>query len=151
MTPQYIMKKSLCRKAHCFSSHVPEQGYIGTGSNIGADTKEEYVRQRMRSAQSEIDNMDIACGYAEPGYQDPAKGVIFANWNVFPSGIDRILEAYGYAIEWSDEWTACHGCNKAVRTSPDSWDWKPGWNQTAIENGEFLCLDCEPEVEESDE
>jgi hypothetical protein len=31
MTPQYILRKSLCRPAHCFSAHVPGRGYVNRG------------------------------------------------------------------------------------------------------------------------
>lgn len=139
MTPQYILRKSLCRPAHCFSAHIPGQGYIGQGANIGADTKEEYDRQRVRCALQEIECMDFATKYAEPGYTDPAKMVLMANWNVFPRGISSILERYGYAIEWSDEWAVCSNCNGAVRVQPDSWGWTPSYT---IGDGELTCSDC---------
>jgi hypothetical protein len=84
--------------------------------------------------------MNFADGYAEPGYTDPDKAVLFANWNYFPRGIDSILESYGYAIEWSDEWEVCEGCNKAVRTSPDSYGWQPSY--ALVNNCEIVCSDC---------
>jgi hypothetical protein len=117
MTPQYILTKSLCREPHCASEPNWKQ-----------------------HAQSEIDNMNYAEGYAEPGYTDPNKCVLFANWNYFPRGIDSILENYGYAIEWSDEWSTCDGCNKAVRTSPDSYGWQPSY--AIVNDCEILCADC---------
>lgn len=101
MTPQYILRKSLCREPHC------------------AD-KDTY----RRSAECEIDNLGYASEYGEPGYDAPTKGVLFANWNYFPRGIDSILERAGFAIEWSDEWTVAEN-GKAYRTSPDSHGWKP--------------------------
>jgi hypothetical protein len=84
--------------------------------------------------------MRYANGYAEPGYTDPAKVVIFANWNYFASGVDSILERYGYSLEWDDEWGVCEGCNKAVRTSPDSYGWQPSF--VLLHDCEIVCVDC---------
>jgi hypothetical protein len=140
MTPQYILRRSLCRKPSCFSSHVPGKGYVGTLETEGA----EFVRQYVRAAESEIENLQWADGYAEPGYTDPARGVLFANWNRFPRGVDSILKRAGYAIEWSDEWSTCEECGKAVRTSPDSYAYRPHYREDLIEHGTFICLDCSP-------
>lgn len=138
MTPQYILRKSLCRPAHCFSAFVPGQGYVNDGSRV--DLHDDYEKQRQRRAESEIENMGFAPKYAEPGYDDPIKGILFADWNVFARGVDRILERAGYAIEWSDEWTTCGDCGNAVRTQPDSWIWKPSY--VISENG-IYCKECE--------
>lgn len=138
MTPQYILRKSLCRPAHCYSAHVPGQGYVNRGDH--EHTKADYDRQRARSAESAIDNLHYANGYAEPGYTDPAKSVLFANWNIFPRGIESVLERAGYAIEWEDEWTTCNDCGKAVRTSGDSYHWQPYY--VLFNECEIVCLDC---------
>lgn len=137
MTPQYILRKSLCRKAHCFSAHVPGKGYVNRGEL--AEEMPEYNRQRMRSAESEIENIQYASDYAEPGYDAPRKGILFANWNVFPSWIDDVLERAGYAIEWIDEWMVCE-CGKAFRTSPNSYSWtmQGAW----IDECTLLCAEC---------
>ncbi len=108
------------RAAHCYSARVVGEGYVNRGDD--PKTREDYLRQLTRSLQSEVDNMGYASGYAEPGYNDPARGILFANWNLFPRGIDKILEYAGYAVEWSDEWHTCE-CGKAFRTSPDSYHW----------------------------
>lgn len=153
MTPQYIMRKSLCRPAHCYSAWIKGEGYvlderriIGTPEQR-AELQAEYDRQRRRTADSEIDNLGWADGYAEPGYQNeqPKRGVLFANWNVFPRGLDTILERAGYAVEWSDEWSTCDDCNKAVRTQPNGYDWKPEYDVKAIERGEMICTGCADE------
>ena len=122
MTPQFILKASLCREPFCAS-----------GDNW------------QRSALSEIDNLGYASEYAEPGYSPTEKGVLFANWNYFPRNIDSILEGYGYAVEWSDEWSTCGECGKAVRTSPDNWGWTPSFR--IFNDCELLCLDCAAESE----
>lgn len=119
MTPQYILRASLCREPHCAS-----------GPNWQAH------------AASEIDNLGFASEYEEPGYTQPDKGVLFANWNYFPRGIDSILESYGYAVEWSDEWAICDQCYKAVRTQPDSWGWTPSFT---VCDGGLDCKTCNPD------
>lgn len=117
MTPQYILRKSLCREPH-----------RANGENW------------KRSAESEIENMGRSSEYAEPGYSQPSKGVLFANWNHFPRGIDSILERYGFAIEWSDEWTTCEECGRAVRTSADSYGWQPSY--ALVREYSIVCVDC---------
>ena len=118
MTPQYILSKSLCRKPHCAGPYelrdVPLKDWP-------ADKRESY----LRSAQSEIETMDYASGYGEPGYSDPDKAILFANWNYFSREVTDLLERAGYAIEWSDEWTINYDGNmKAYRTQPDSYGWQ---------------------------
>lgn len=63
--------------------------------------------------------------YGEPGYSDPEKGIILANWNNIPKGLSDWLEKCGYSLEWSDEWYIDYNHSKAYRTSPDSYHWEP--------------------------
>lgn len=120
---------------HCFSSHLPGQGYIGNET-----TNPDHFNQLERAVQSEIDNIGFAPGYAEPGYTDPAKGILFADWNNFPRNFDKILERAGYECEWSDEWSTCCDCGKAVRTSPDCYHWTSYYR--ILNECELVCLDC---------
>ena len=120
MTPQFILRMSLCREA-----------FYATSANW------------KRSAHSEIDNLGFASQYREPGYTQPAKGVLFANWNYFSKDVCEILESYGYSLEWSDEWATCSQCYQAVRTVPDSWGWTPSFT---LLDGELDCVDCNPVV-----
>ena len=115
MTPQFIMRASLCREPHCARGDW------------------------RREARAIVENLNYAAEYAEPGYEDPRKGILFANWNYFPSELEGILERYGFAIEWDDEWSTCDGCDKAVRTSPDSYGWQPS---SLVTEGAILCRDC---------
>lgn len=108
------------------------------------------------TAQSRLEDIRIcAAGYAEQGYTDPDSGVIaFANWNdvsryennkraVVDNTLPRLcalFEKLGVAIEWSDEWTFCDDCQKAVRTSPDSYSWKRSYFQH--EDGDVICCEC---------
>lgn len=115
MTPEYILRKSLCRSAHCSNADI-------------------------KTRAQQIEYMTFAPAYAEPGYSQPAKGILFSRWNYFCRGVDRLLEQYGYAIEWEDEWSTCQECGRAVRTQPDSYGWQPSY---AIFNEcELLCVDC---------
>jgi len=94
-------------------------------------------------------------GYAEPGYQDPESGIVFSNWNPAVFGYDksraeqkrdpvlklsRILEKCGCELEWSDEWSTCSDCGKAVRTSGNCHGWLPHYR--IIDECEIVCLDC---------
>ena len=104
-------------------------------------------------------NIDSARGYAEPGYDDPERGILFANWNnetrrgtdaerkagdywptvsTFRSRFADLLERAGYDTQWSDEWVICD-CGRAVRVEPDGWDWTPSY---VIADGGFACHEC---------
>lgn len=81
--------------------------------------------------------------YGEPGY-GPAKGILFCDWNNIPKALQDRLEAQGYELEWSDEWTLDYECSpvKAYRTSPDSYGWEPRVRQC---DGYYLTPDNDPE------
>lgn len=92
--------------------------------------------------------------YAEPGYRIGVGGIIFfCDWNTETRWVGEspklicdaaarcgnVLEALGHYCQWSDEWTTCSDCNRAVRTQPNSYDWEPSYH---MGDGELLCLDC---------
>ena len=79
--------------------------------------------------------------YGEPGYQDPEKGIIFANWNDIPKGLAEWLEKCGYSLEWSDEWYVDYNNDKAYRTSPDCYSWE---SQIMYLDGDYLTPDDSP-------
>jgi hypothetical protein len=114
MTPEYILRKSMGRKPHC--SELPAE-------------------QRVRY----IEYTEWSSGYAELGYDDPKKGILFNNWNYFCREVTDLLEKYGYAIEWPDEWTTCSDCGKALRTVHNSYSWQPSGFLT--DDGMY-CLEC---------
>jgi hypothetical protein len=104
-------------------------------------------------------------GYAEPGYSDPASGLIaIGDWNDLtdwhdgqrwsvsnvPSRIAKLFEKLGIELEWCDEWVECSHCGKLVRCEPDEYYWKPFYT---VGDGELWCHECEPEEtnEEPDE
>ena len=124
----------------------------------GLCTPRAFLRAVLDDYQSHtdygIDNW--ASDYAEPGYKTPNSGILFGNWNDkdrydpetktcivisdLPSRFAKIAEYAGYAIEWSDEWITCEDCNKAIRTSPDSYSWSP--NYVLIHECTILCHEC---------
>jgi len=124
-------------KPHCYGAFVEGKGYVNDGGS-GFD-RADYLRQLERDVNLEIDQMESASSYGEPGYTNPDKGILFANWNKFPPELASILEKAGYGIEWSDEWTICD-CGKAVRTSPDSYGWKGYY--MILNDCELFCGDC---------
>lgn len=83
--------------------------------------------------------------YGEPGYSDPDRFIIFANWNHVKRSTYEWLESHGYALEWGDEWTISYETSKAYRISPDSHGWRPSF--VILDNGETLGRD---EIEAGD-
>ena len=83
--------------------------------------------------------------YAEPGYSVDDKGILLANWNEYKRERE-VGERLGYNIEWSDEWTTCDACMRAIRTSGTSYGWFPYY---VIFNrwGEEICRDCMEDCE----
>lgn len=79
-------------------------------------------------------NAEFASEYGEPGYSNPEKGIIFANWNDIPKGLGDWLESCGFELEWSDEWHVSYNYpgGRAYRTSPDSY----GWESSIVYDGE---------------
>jgi hypothetical protein len=66
--------------------------------------------------------------YGEPGYNNSRNGILFANWNHIRRSTCDWLEHHGYSLEWEDEWIISYETNKAYRSSPDSYDWKPSYS-----------------------
>ena len=84
--------------------------------------------------------VDSYPGCVEPGYPDNM--VIAANWNEeHLKGLSNWIERReDVELEWSDEWTGCGDCGKAVRTQPDSYQWEPYY--VVLNECELVCLDC---------
>lgn len=94
-------------------------------------SKQDQVKNALEFLQ-EHHYLDYASTYGEPGYTDPEKGILFANWNDVPKDMQDLLSEEGYEMEWSDEW--CQVDDKAYRTSPDCYQW---------ESQVMLTQDCE--------
>jgi len=98
--------------------------------------------------------VDFYPGCAEMGYLD--EPVVAGDWNIGAPWVkkdgrdldkpnmERIgdyLENYcGVRVEWFDEWTNCSHCNKAVRTSPDSYGWEASF--IWVSDHEIICHEC---------
>lgn len=63
--------------------------------------------------------------YGEPGYNDPARGVLICNWNDVPKWIAEYVEEAGFECEWCDEWWIDSNRDKAYRTEASSYHWRP--------------------------
>lgn len=118
-------------------------------TNINRISKALECAERLTGRQ-----FTQASNYAEPGYSSPERGIVFGNWNPkcgfsVPkaqqerdpiSKLARILEKAGFELEWQDEWTTCCDCGKALRTSPDCYQWTSYYR--IVNECEIVCLDC---------
>lgn len=106
-------------------------------------------------------DIQFAPAYAEPGYSVDGPGILFANWNAETKyhaatetrgawfetiddtmpRIGKIAEHLGYECEWSDEWAMCDGCQKAVRTSANSYGWTASY-WMGPDDCTILCHEC---------
>lgn len=133
MTPEYILRASLCRAPLCAG---PDE----LGETPLADWPQEAHQAWQTQARHYIDNLDWAEAYAiGQGLDQPRKGILFSNWNLFPRGVCDILKKYGYSCDWEDQFAKCDGCYKALQTAPDSYSWQPSYIST--DDG-YLCLEC---------
>ena len=103
----------------------------------------------IRSLYESGADLQWAPDYAEPGYAAGEDGVYFANWNPrsFSPREDTVLSRLGACLErdhvdmeWSDEWSTCGECGRAVRTSADSYSWVPYFK--ILNECELVCADC---------
>ena len=82
--------------------------------------------------------LDYYHGVSEPGYKD--EPLFCANWNKPKlKRIADVLEKKGFEIGWSDEYTNCSDCNKAIRTNADSYGWEPYF---IMGDGFIVCGEC---------
>lgn len=105
------------------------------------EQKSQVLKRLLNYCDKKGYDLQYYGGVSEPGYDD--KIMLAANWN--PPHMAKIAEfveqffAGEVEIEWSDEWTMCDDCYKAVRTSPSSYDWEPYF---LIGDGYLICGDC---------
>ena len=113
-------------------------------------------------AKAALEDLWTSTDYSEPDYSQPeSKLIAFANWNdvrhwdkssnqsvvddtIMPRLGEILEKRYGAELEWSDEWSSCCSCGKAVRTQPDSNGWTPSFVNL---EGEIVCCNClDPEI-----
>ena len=97
------------------------------------------LEQALQYLQDKHD-CQYASAYGEPGYTNPEKGILFANWNHIPKRMVSWLESRGYECEWSDEWYVSDD-GKAWRTSPDCYSWESSLVYDG--HGDYLTRDDE--------
>lgn len=113
--------------------------------------------KKAHLALNRLEDIQWAPDYAEPGYELGGKdGILFGNWNK----LDRWTRETGSVLvepdntiwqkavnllgkvcdlEWSDEWTTCSDCGKAVRTQADSYQWQRSYVELDCE---IVCCEC---------
>ena len=103
--------------------------------------QEKVLQNVMAYLEKKNIHFDFYPGIAEMGYTD--KPMICANWN--PDNMNKLYKwAENYfdnlELDWSDEWTNCSECYKAIRTSPDSYGWLPSYLWTS--DCSIACVEC---------
>jgi hypothetical protein len=125
--------------------------FLKAASNTARMEYEKRIRRRWEKVSISdileyIDRIgeyaDFYNGVSEMGYDDIP--TIAANWNPpkmkkLCDWIDKFFQG-NISIEWSDEWTGCCNCYKAVRTSADSYGWQTSW--VWVSDCEILCHEC---------
>lgn len=110
-----------------------------------AARRARLLRMLERVSEEGREQCEWASGWAEHEPENSAPhGVVMANWNertlaVVEKRMSRLPAAERVELEWSDQVSTCGGCNLAVRTSPDSWSWRPLF---VVARGELLCRAC---------
>ncbi|MCP4569123.1 MAG: hypothetical protein GY841_16230 [FCB group bacterium] len=102
--------------------------------------KERLIGRIIKYADNHNLCIDFYPGCAEAGYDD--NPVLAADWN--PTNMERIghlierMETV--SLEWSNEWTGCSNCYKAVRIVPDSYGWEASYVWAS--DCETVCREC---------
>jgi len=124
---------------------------------IASASHERGIRWRLEEITLHFGGPDgVYAGEGNDGIECAATG----NWNTvteynvemkqrvtvpggdLPARLLKVLEKLGVECEWSDEWTTCCECGRLLRTNPDSWGFRPYFQET--DDG-AVCFDCEPE------
>ena len=124
-------------------------------------TQFERIGAVIRAATGETygDGMivsDVLSGYADSRYGSADAIVVLGNWNDrrwqrpgepaltreerLPSRLFNALEWLGAECEWSDEWSQCAECYRAIRTEPDCYSFTLGavW----VDDEGYVCEEC---------
>jgi hypothetical protein len=136
-----------------------------TSAQIGIDGLVHYTVEREVTQEDIINSLidylenhdmqvDYYTGCAEPGYED--QPVIATDWNDLPHDwqapkhgrqntrqmwrLEQLADKWNISLEWSDEWTRCEDCYKAIRHKPDSYYWLPSYLWAS--DHEIVCHKC---------
>lgn len=131
-----------------------ERDLMGDISEVQA-TIEKFVKTvKDNRIRERIQDWTLVPGYAEPGC-DEVDVVVLGNFNLpdgnkFDSGIkvknpiDNLVEKLKklgrVEVEWSDEWTTCSECFRAVRTCADGYGWVAHF--VILRGCDLYCIDC---------
>ena len=128
--------------------HPDEDRFLEWVESLSDAEKSEIIGSCVESCEDggQTDIMTVSSGVAEPGHDD--QPMALGSWwvHVGPknhlreSKIVQLLEACGVEVVFDDEWATCHECNKAVRTSGDSYHWTRSY--WLGECGPLLCVEC---------
>jgi len=133
MTPEYVFAVA--------SKIPPSKSQIEHNAKHWPEYKLTSALTGWDGITAKWDYIEWASDYAEPGYTNGRKGILFGNWNHVSSRVQDILERMGYSLEWEDEWTTCSECGKAVRTNPDCYSWQRSYWEPE-DSGEVICCEC---------
>ena len=151
---EWILRCQDCNKSRIITNDVitkcPECGsklkfgdklsYSGISIQHSDKRKIEIINDIIDYCDKKNYWINVYHGIVEMGYED--KMMITADWN--PPKMEKIykfLEKFEDILEldWSDEWTNCSDCNKAVRTSPDSYGWERSY---IMGEHDLVCHEC---------
>ena len=97
------------------------------GEVITEDDVKEWSVDDIVYALKEIGLIEWWCEhYGEPGYEDPEKEILFANWNMVENPITEKITENGYEIEWNDEWVQSEE-GLAFRCVANDYGWTPSY------------------------
>ena len=113
-----------------------EKIMLRAAHSVAQGKRKAHCSDNARAAVMEAESFEFASEYGEPGYDNPQRGIVFADWNHFPRELGDILERAGYNVEWSDEWIISYETGKAYRSQPDCYGWKPYYVLT--EDGDII-------------
>jgi len=104
----------------------------------GKLSKEELWDNLQEYLDKHNQYYDYYPGISEIGYED--KPLLCLNWNEVPDNLmEWIEETFDIECHWSDEWTSCSACGKAIRIQGNSYNWEPSFISFEYE---YICKEC---------
>ena len=119
---------------------------------------ERAQRMAPPELRNELENLQLVDGYACQRDDSQERDVVaLADWNEqdrydattgrrlpirggkLIERLGEFFERIGVQCEWSDEWSICGDCYRAIRTEPDSHGYRP---QYWVGDGDIFCHWC---------